>query len=201
MTTNRCFSRTMHLLNASCVQRETPRKYQHPKDQAALGRSAINAIKASRWKSTCIIWNWHQFVVVYVSNYFLSLNRVYYIFFFLDEKTFSIDHLTKLADYYNRLFPKNSPLLQEIYKNLLDKHVLWGSMYICVDILLLMSLTLFCFSEYPIQAMKYGLLAFHRVEKHIPRLYVPNLIAKFNFMSIILDMKNFDKIKEVKHEE
>lgn len=49
--------------------------------------------------------------------------------------------------------------------------------------------------------MKYGLLAFHSVEKHIPRLYVPNLIAKFNFLNMILDMKNFDKIKEVTTEE
>lgn len=49
---------------------------------------------------------------------------------FLDEKTFSIEHLTKLAEYYNKLFPTNSPLIQEIYKNLLDKHVLWGSKYI-----------------------------------------------------------------------
>lgn len=49
--------------------------------------------------------------------------------------------------------------------------------------------------------MKYGLLAFQGVEKHIPRLYVPNLIAKFNFMTIILDMKNFDKIKEVSPDE
>lgn len=65
----------------------------------------------------------------------------------------------------------------------------------------LFKLILIYFSEYPIQAMKFGLLAFHKMERHIPRLYVPNLIAKFNFMSIILDMKNFDKIREVTSDE
>lgn len=61
---------------------------------------------------------------------FFELLNIYWDWFFLDEKTFSIEHLTKLAEYYNKLFPSNSPLIQEIYKNLLDKHVLWGSKYI-----------------------------------------------------------------------
>ncbi|XP_018578350.1 uncharacterized protein LOC108916553 isoform X2 [Anoplophora glabripennis] len=99
----------------------------------------------------------------------------------LYKATFAIDHVVRLAECYSKIFPSNSWKLLDIYKLLYEKHVLG--------------------EEKPFEVMKYGLLTFSILEHYLSRLYVPILVAKVKFVSRVLNMRSFEKLKNVSEDQ
>ncbi|CAH1119781.1 unnamed protein product [Phaedon cochleariae] len=99
----------------------------------------------------------------------------------LYDVTYSIDHLTRLAECYSNIFPYKSLQMLDVYKLLYDKHNVWG--------------------EKPLEVLKYGLLLANIIENCVPRLYIPLLLSKVKFMFSFVEMKKFKQIKRVTPEE
>ncbi|VEN37453.1 unnamed protein product [Callosobruchus maculatus] len=95
--------------------------------------------------------------------------------------TYSIEHLTRIAECYKVIFHENSLPLLDVYRLLYEKHYLWG--------------------EKPIEVVRYGLLLFRILEYNMSRLYLPILTAKVKLFSQVVEMKKFSEVRDLNDEE
>nr|CAI5865834.1 unnamed protein product [Callosobruchus analis] len=95
--------------------------------------------------------------------------------------TYSVEHLTRIAECYKVIFHENSLPLIDVYRLLYEKHYHWG--------------------EKPIEVLRYGLLLFRILEYNMSRLYLPILTAKVKLFSLVVDMKKFTEIRDLNDEE
>ncbi|XP_066151253.1 SET and MYND domain-containing protein 4-like isoform X1 [Euwallacea fornicatus] len=97
------------------------------------------------------------------------------------RKTFTVEPVIRIAESYDRLFPKDSWMLLDAYRVLYDKFSIWG--------------------EKPLETMKYGLMFFKVLEEYVSRLHLPFLEAQMKFFHEVINSKKFLKLERVTDDE